>query len=347
MARWPSGGADCARPAHGLLSPPAPPLASYLYGNGREESRLVPSFVPPDPTTLLATWDHPGEVGIRAGWSRRAAGGSLLDALEAGLTACERDPALLLIGRGALPNADGAVQLDASVMVGEDLSAGAVCALEGLLPAISVARLVMERTPHLMLAGEGARRFAIENGFRPESLMTATNVARYEAWRAGRVPPDLVHSTHEERDQEHGDTVTMLAREETPDGPRFVAASSTSGTAWKRAGRVGDSPIVGAGIYADDEAGAAGATGLGEELWRAAASSRTVAAMGRGLSAQEACEETVAFLLRRRPEASRSGPCVVFALGRDGSSGAATTEGEFPFWSCVDGGFERRSVRAS
>ena len=308
------------------------------------------------PTTILATWDHPGEVGIRAGWSRRAGGGTLLDALETGLAACERDPALLLIGRGALPNADGVVQLDASVMVGADLAAGAVCAVEGILPVISVARLVMERTPHLMLAGEGARRFAIEHGFRPESLMTATNVARYEAWREGRHPPDLVHSTAEERgerqdpawrDQEHGDTVTMLAREETPDGPRFVAASSTSGTAWKRSGRVGDSPIVGAGIYADDEAGAAGATGLGEELWRAGASLRTVAAMGRGLSAQAACEETVAYLLRRRPEAASSSPFVVFALGRDGSEGAATTEGEFPYWVCRDGEFERRSIQAA
>ncbi len=301
-------------------------------------------------TTFLATWDHPGEVAVRAAWGRRQAGGSSLDALESGLEACERDPALLLVGRGALPNADGEVELDASVMIGADLSAGAVCALKGILPAISVARLVMERTPHVLLAGEGARRFALEQGFRPESLMTGTNVARYEAWRAGRPAPHLVHSTQEERDrerrdQEHGDTVTMLAREETSGGVRFLAASSTSGLAWKRAGRVGDSPILGAGIYADDEGGAAGATGIGEELWRACASFRTVAAMGRGLSPQEACDETTAFLLRRRP-ASAGEPCVVFALGLDGTAGAATTEGRFPFWSCRDGEFERREARA-
>ena len=296
-------------------------------------------------TLFLSTWDHPGEVGARAAWARRQGGGSLLDSLEAGLAACEDDPELLLIGRGALPNWDGEVQLDASVMVGATLDAGAVCAVEGISPVISVARRVMERTPHILLAGEGAKRFALEEGFRPRSLMTATNVARYEEWRAGEAPKELEHSTREERDHEHGDTVTMLGLETTPSGPNLIAASSTSGLRWKRPGRVGDSPIVGAGIYADDEAGAAGATGVGEELWRVCASFRTVEAMRRGLTAEEACRDTIEHLKRKRP-ASTTEPCVVMAIGREGDFGAATTEGIFPFWSVRDGETVLHEVRA-
>lgn len=296
-------------------------------------------------TLLLSTWDHPGEVGARAAWAAHETGADLLSSLEVGLAACEEDPELLFIGRGAMPNADGELQLDASVMIGATLEAGAVCALEGVLPAISVARRVMERTPHVMLAGEGARRFALEEGFVPRSLMTETNVARYEAWREGRPAQGLFHSVREERDQSHGDTVTMLGLETTPEGPRLIAASSTSGTSWKRPGRVGDSPIFGAGIYADDEAGAAGATGVGEELWRVCASFRTVEAMRRGLSPSEACRETIAHLLRRRPRSAES-PCVVMAVGLDGSFGAATTEGVFPFWSVADGTFALNEVQA-
>lgn len=295
-------------------------------------------------TLLLSTWDHPGEVAIRAGWAARSSGANLLDTLEAGLAAAEEDPDLLFVGRGAMPNADGEIQLDASVMIGSTLEAGAICAMEGILPAISVARRVMERTPHIMLAGDDARRFALEEGFESRSLLTATSIARYEAWRDGR-PKGHFHSLREERDQSHGDTVTMLGLETTPDGTTVIAASSTSGTPWKRPGRVGDSPIHGAGIYADDEAGAAGATGLGEELWRVCASFRTVEAMRRGLSAAEACADTVAYLLRRRPKSADS-PCVVFAVGMDGSFGAATTEGIFPYWSVNDGEFVLHEVRA-
>jgi N4-(beta-N-acetylglucosaminyl)-L-asparaginase len=120
------------------------------------------------------------------------------------------------------------------------------------------------------------------------------------------------------------------------DPGHMVAASSTSGIAWKLPGRVGDSPIIGAGIYADDEAGAAGATGLGEELWKACASFRTVEAMRRGLSPQKACEETILHMIRRQTGAAEHA-CVVFAINKDGEYGAATTQGVFHLWACVDG----------
>ncbi|CAN5698372.1 N(4)-(beta-N-acetylglucosaminyl)-L-asparaginase [soil metagenome] len=287
-------------------------------------------------TTFLATWEGPGETAVRTAWTSHRDGGDLRDAIEKGLAACELDPEYLAIGLGSLPNADGELELDAAMMDGSDLSCGAVCAVRGIVPVISVARKVLEDTPHVMLAGDQARRFAIEKGFRPRNLVTEEIARRYEEWRRGESPEEYIHTTDAHL---HGDTVTMLGLQ---DG-HSLAASATSGLAWKLPGRVGDSPIVGAGIYADDEIGSAGATGLGEELWKACASFRTVEAMKRGLSAKEACRETVRHMIRRQPHATDM-PCVVLALRADGDFGAATTQGEFQLWSCVDGDFGMERV---
>jgi isoaspartyl peptidase/L-asparaginase-like protein (Ntn-hydrolase superfamily) len=289
-------------------------------------------------TTVLASWEQ-GKVGIGPAWDSMGHGGSLLDALEAGLAACELDPALVAIGLGSLPNAEGEIELDASIMDGKDLSAGAVCAVRGIVPVISVARKVMEETPHILIAGDQARRFAIEHGFEPRDLKTPDSIARYEDWLAN---PESYERQYLHSLPEHGDTITMLAWRDSPS--TCAAASSTSGRSWKLPGRVGDSPIVGAGIYADDEAGCAGATGLGEELWKAAASFQTVEHMRQGMSAQEACEETVRRMLRRQPE-SRENMCVVMALRMDGDYGAATTYQEFPMWVCLDGESEMRTYQ--
>src|SRR5579862_6773562 len=251
-------------------------------------------------TTFLATWREPGEAAVKTAWRARQEGGDLLTCLEKGLAECELDPTFLAIGLGALPNQDGEIELDASMMDGADLSAGAVCALRGICPAISVARLVKEKTPHVMLAGDQARRFAVSNGIEPINLMTAENVKRYDEWRRNKISAiqEYVHSPTE---QHHGDTVTMLGWE---DPAHVVAASSTSGLSWKVPGRVGDSPIVGAGIYADVEAGCAGATGLGEELWKACASFRTVEKMRNGMTPQQAAEDSVYQMIRRQPGAT-------------------------------------------
>ena len=287
-------------------------------------------------TTILATWEKPGKVAVETAAAAHKNGDDLRSILEKGLAACELDPDLLAIGLGALPNSDGEVELDASMMDGRDLTAGAVCAVRGIVPVISVARRVMERTPHLMLAGEQARRFAISQGFRPQNLMTAENIKRYDEWKQSpaAVEREYVHAT----DEHYGDTVTMIGWESPG---HMVAASSTSGLAWKMAGRVGDSPIVGAGIYADDEAGAAGATGFGEELWKAVTSFRAVEFMRQGMSAQEACDATVRQMIRRQPR-STDMMCVVFATAKDGSFGASTTVEEFPLWIYQDGKIEMR-----
>lgn len=299
--------------------------------------------MPSPQTTLLATWREPGEIAVRAGWKRRSEGADLRSVVEAALVACELDESLLAIGLGSLPNAEGDIELDASIMDGATLAAGAVCAVRDIVPVISVARKVMEETPHVMLAGDQARRFAIAHGFEPRDLRRPAAQKRYEEWREAQTTftaKDYVHTARDLSPQHLGDTVTVLAQEAPG---HVVAASSTSGLAWKRPGRVGDSPIVGAGIYADDEVGCAGATGMGEELWKAVASFRATEAMRRGLSAQEACNETVLQMVRRQP-ASTAVACVVLALRADGDFGAATTAGEFVLWSCQDGELASRAV---
>jgi isoaspartyl peptidase/L-asparaginase-like protein (Ntn-hydrolase superfamily) len=275
--------------------------------------------------TVLATWERPGEVTINAAHKAASAGEDLMGVLEAALAAAEYDPSLIAIGRGGVPNSDGTIELDASVMLGKTLDAGAVCGVQDILPVVSLARMVMEKTEHVMLCGDQARRFAIEQGMKPQNLMTAESCRRFEEYYSGMEGAKVY--VHHEDDEAPHDTVTVLGVEDR----ECAAACSTSGMPFKLPGRVGDSPIIGAGIYADDEAGCAGATGWGEELWKCCASYRVVRNMGAGMSPQEACDETIQYMMRRRPGMDTQ-PSVVFALGLDGDFGAACFGGDFDLW---------------
>lgn len=293
--------------------------------------------------TMVATWRRPGEVAIGAANEKMAQGGELLDCLVHGLGVAEDDPELIAIGRGSVPNTDGEIELDASIMDGRDLRAGAVCAVRGIVPTIEIARLVMERTDHVMLAGDQARRFAIENGMQPRNLATEEMGRRYEEWlEKGDRAAAYVHTKEDsgDRDSEPDghDTITMLGREEG----HFVAASSTSGMPFKVPGRVGDSPVIGAGIYADDEAGCAGATGWGEELWKACASFRVVEHMRNGLSAEAACDAVIDHMVRRQPRSVEQ-PCVVLALDKQGGFGASISRGTFDLWISENGTLTRKT----
>ncbi|HMO56720.1 MAG TPA: N(4)-(beta-N-acetylglucosaminyl)-L-asparaginase [Roseiflexaceae bacterium] len=241
-----------------------------------------------------------GSVGIEAAWEILAQGGTALDAVEAATRLVEDNPEDHSVGYGGYPNLLGEVELDASIMDGTSLRAGTVGALRGYRAAISVARHIMDELPHVMLVGEGAERFAAELGYQREQLLTP---AAEQTWRAGiegremidwAGVPELVtallrRSGGLTSDPEHvTGTVNFLAQDRAG---RIASAVSTSGWAWKYPGRLGDSPIIGAGNYADDRYGAAACTGWGEAAIRAGTARSVVLYLKLGYSLEDACLE--------------------------------------------------------
>jgi isoaspartyl peptidase/L-asparaginase-like protein (Ntn-hydrolase superfamily) len=283
-------------------------------------------------TVFVSTWPDAGGPCARKAAESYARSKDLLTACEHGLIEVEMDPRFHAIGFGGLPNADGEQELDAGLMDGRTLDAGAVCAVRGIVPVISLARKVLEQTPHVMLAGDQAVRFALANGFERRSLQSENSLKRYEAWRENRHAAEVAHLVH--------DTVTIVGREEPG---HVVAACSTSGLAWKLPGRVGDSPIVGGGFYADDEAGAAGATGVGEDIWRFMLSFRAVEFMRAGATAQVACDRSIAMMVERKPE-TREQVSAVFAVSKTGDWGAAASKKGFVAWTSIDGKIDSHEI---
>jgi len=235
-----------------------------------------------------------------------------MDSVEQGVIAVEMNRRVHSVGRGGLPNTSGQVELDAAWMEGGQLRAGGVAALREFLPAVSVARKVMEKTPHVLLVGEGAGGFAREQGFRSQRLLTRESIRLWHEWKRNQAPGN------------GHDTVGVIGWHQG----HVVVACSTSGLPWKLPGRVGDSPIIGAGLYADDQAGAAVATGIGEEILRFSVTSRVVEAIRRGASAREACEEVIRFMIRRKPETAKT-MVAVLAVRKDGQCGVAATRRGF------------------
>lgn len=262
----------------------------------------------------ISTWWF-GEMAVRRAGELLRAGGSSLDAVEEGIKVVEDDPRVTSVGYGGLPNSDGYVELDAAIMHGPTHSAGSVAALRCIKNPISVARRVMERTRHVMLVGEGALRFALECGFEKVELLTEEARRKWEEWRK------------REGNAEGHDTVSLIALDR--DG-NLTVGCSTSGLAFKLPGRVGDSPIIGAGIYVDNDVGAAAATGVGEEILKFCGSFLIVELMRSGMSPQEACEETVRRILAKKPE-NRKIMAAFIALSRDGRWGAAATKEGFSY----------------
>jgi L-asparaginase / beta-aspartyl-peptidase len=233
-------------------------------------------------------------VGLKAGWEILKAGGSALDAVEVVVREVESNPNDHTVGYGGYPNILGQLELDASLMDGTGRRCGSVGALQGYRHAITVARAVMERTPHVFMVGEGAAWLAAEIGMERETLLTP---AVEEIWRektGGRltrpgVPPGpMLDAVKIATDPEQvGGTVNVLGI----DGRGHLASAvSTSGWAWKYPGRLGDSPVVGAGNYADGRYGAAACTGWGEMTIRAGTARGIVASLAYGVSLDDACD---------------------------------------------------------
>lgn len=284
---------------------------------------------------VLSTWSF-GAVGNAAAWPILAAGGTSLDAVVAGATAVENDPSVDSVGIGGLPDAGGRVSLDACVMEDPD-RCGSVCYLRGYPNATQVARRVMDRTIHFMLAGDGAAAFAASEGFprHPDDLLTPASRAAWERWRAehahdhavagrrGFLPPMNVEERYS-RDRAppspaSHDTVCLLAMDSTG---RLAGACTTSGLGFKIPGRVGDSPIIGHGLYVDQEAGAAAATGNGELIMGVCGSFLAVEFMRQGREPLEALLEVLRRIDRRcRPSPQQQ--AAMLAVRSDGAWASA------------------------
>ncbi|RBD93226.1 N(4)-(beta-N-acetylglucosaminyl)-L-asparaginase, partial [Xanthomonas oryzae pv. oryzae] len=238
---------------------------------------------------------------------------------------------------GGYPDRDGRVTLDACIM--DHLgNCGAVAALEDVVHAISVARAVMEKTPHVMLVGDGARQFALEQGFPKTKLLTPSSEAAWKEWlKTSRYLPEANVENRAWRDaklpggKDNHDTIGMLALDTHGN---LSGACTTSGMAWKMHGRVGDSPIIGAGLYVDNEVGGATSTGVGEEVIRNVGSFAVVEMMRQGKSPADACREMVMRLIRRKPELTRTLQVGFLAMNKRGEVGAFAIQKGFSYAVC-------------
>lgn len=298
-------------------APLALSAASLVGGCAETEAADTPAG--PGGPVVISTWRHGLEANAAA-WEVLTAGGSALDAAEAGVRVTEADPAVSTVGIGGRPDRDGIVTLDAAIMVGAG-DCGSVMALEDILHPISVARRVMENTPHVMLAGAGARQFALAEGFPTTELLTEESRQEWEKWKTenpGYRPPINV---------ENHDTIGLLALDKNGE---LAAACTTSGAAYKYHGRVGDSPIVGAGLYADNEVGAATATGWGEAVVRACGSFLVVELMRQGHSPTDACRLAVERVIAKNPD-YREIQVGFIALAKDGTTGGYCIHPDFDY----------------
>ena len=243
------------------------------------------------PVIVCSRGEKWGEKVLTPGYDILAQGGHILDAVERSANVVELDPEDTTVGYGGLPNEEGVVQLDASIMYGPTHNCGSVMALEKIKTPCSVARLVMERTDHIQLVGEGALRFAKAHGFKEEDLLTEKARLEWLRWKENLsdkddwLPP--ADGKYDDEDDRSTGTINVLAVDANGD---IAGITTTSGLAFKIPGRAGDSPIIGAGLYVDNEVGAAGATGRGEEVIRTCGSFYVVERMREGMSPQEACE---------------------------------------------------------
>jgi L-asparaginase / beta-aspartyl-peptidase len=274
-----------------------------------------------------------------------------LDIAEAMIRDIEAEPEVHSVGLGSWPNMAGVLELDASIMHGATLEAGAVCAMKGFLHPISVAREVMKRLPHVLLAGEGAERFAAEIGAERAELLTDTAREAYAKWMDANVPPSLRERWPDVRladyaysalDPERvGGTTCILVKDDRGD---IVCGVSTSGWAWKYPGRIGDSPIIGAGCYADNRYGAVGCIGTGEMSIRAGTARSVVLYMKQGLSVRDACFEAADDFRSLRGGFRKS--VIIHAMDRDGDhfvlSVGHTEPDAYYEWNPAAGAFEER-----
>ena len=299
-----------------------PLLKAKSYTNTPQNKKMN------NPIILCSRGKDWAEDVLKPGWDILRKNGSLLDAIEKSANVTELDPRDTSVGYGGLPNEDGVVQLDASIMYGPNHNCGSVAALEGIKTPSSIARLVMERTDHIHLVAEGAQNFARMHGFKIENLLTESTRKIWVKWKENLSDKDDYFPPADGNyDQERTTgTINILAVDKNSD---IAGITTTSGLAWKIPGRVGDSPIIGAGLYLDNEVGAVAATGRGEEMIRSCGSFLGVELMRNGRSPQEACEDVCKRIID-----INGGPSKVdfndkiVALSKSGEVGCAAIRGK-------------------
>ncbi|WP_412477065.1 isoaspartyl peptidase/L-asparaginase family protein [Flavobacterium sp. TBRC 19031] len=271
---------------------------------------------------VISTWNF-GVQANGAAWEILKNSGRALDAVEAGVKIPEGDPKERSVGYGGRPDRDGKVTLDACIM-DEFANIGSVAALEHIKHPISVARAVMEKTPHVMLVGDGALQFALSQGFKKENLLVEESEKEWKEWlKTSQYKPIANIENH--------DTIGMIALDVHGN---LSGACTTSGMAFKMHGRVGDSPIIGAGLYVDNEIGAATATGHGEEVIRIAGCHLVVELMRQGTSPQQACEEAVSRIVKLTKNRNKNLKDIqvgFIALDKQGNYGAYCIQGGFNY----------------
>ena len=271
---------------------------------------------------MLSTW-RSGIAANEAAWQVLSNKGNALDAVEKGVRVQEADPNDQSVGYGGRPDRDGFVTLDACIM-DHMFNCGSVAFVQGIKHPITLARAVMEKTPHVMLAGKGAEDFALSIGMKKENLLTPESEASWKKWLETSEYKPVVNI-------ENHDTIGMIALDEHGN---LSGACTTSGMAFKMHGRIGDSPIIGAALYVDNEVGAATATGHGEEVIRVTGCHLVVELMRQGLSPQKACEEAVRRIMhkieirKKNPKELQVG---FIALDKYGNHGAYCLQGGFNF----------------
>lgn len=314
----------------GAISLIEPIKGADLFANSFEGTTTGP--------IVLSTWVH-GLEANRAAWEVLSKGGSAVDAVEKGVRVTEADLTNRSVGVGGRPDRDGHVTLDACIM-DEKSRCGAVAFMEGIAHPISVARAVMESTQHVMLVGEGAEKFAIENGFEQAKMPIPEVKKDWQEWKKENKDlfkkPTINHENH--------DTIGMIAMDSKGN---LSGACTTSGWAYKMHGRVGDSPIIGAGLFVDNEVGAATSTGLGEAIIRVSGSSMVVELMRHGYTPLDACKEVVNRIIKKHSDISNL-QCGFIAIDKKGNIGAYSVYAGFNYAlktstedKMVDAGFDR------
>ena len=267
----------------------------------------------------LSTWNH-GLKANEEAMKLLLSQGNALDAVEAGVKISEADPTIQSVGLGGRPDKDGHVTLDACIMDSQG-NAGSVAYLQDIKHPVSVARKVMELTDHVMLVGQGAKSFAITHGFKEENLLTEESRTAWLKWKKKLGKKDDLGPNDDH------DTISLLAQDSIGN---LAGACTTSGLAYKIPGRVGDSPIIGAGLFVDNEIGAAGATGRGEEVIKAAGSFLIVELMRQGYAPNIACEEALGRTVNRH-NGNPEFQIAYIALRKDGEIGAAAIRKGFKY----------------